>query len=56
MNKYPDECKKCGLLRTTVISTKRNCLKGGAHDFGDHGISYPEKPESYSEIPNNSES
>ncbi len=35
------ECEKCGLLRSTILGTERNCINGGEHDFGDHGVSFP---------------
>lgn len=41
-----DECKKCGLMRGTVLETKVPCMAskdGTYHDFGEHGVSFSNK-------------
>lgn len=44
-----DECKNCGLMRSTVLESKVRCMRGEEHDFGDHFISFPTSPSAAEE-------
>lgn len=35
------KCKRCGLLRSTILATKTSCHRGTMHDFSEYGISFP---------------
>lgn len=48
MSSLQQECSECGLLRSTVLATGKNCLNGTEHDFGDHGVSFPDYERDHS--------